>query len=147
MGKTALATNIAFNVAQNNETVGFFSLEMAHEQLGARVLGGEARIPADWVRRGDLNQQAFDQLIETKRRTDGFPLWIDDTPALTVAGLRARPAIKAPAWPRPDRDRLSTAASAGPGRWDPRRPARANRVQEVSEITRALKGLAKELDL
>jgi replicative DNA helicase len=70
MGKTALATNIAFNGAQNGATVGFFSLEMANEQLGARVLGGESRIPADWVRRGDLNQQRFDKLVEAKRRVD-----------------------------------------------------------------------------
>jgi replicative DNA helicase len=90
MGKTALATNIGFNAAQNGETVGFFSLEMASEQLGARVLGGESRIPADWVRRGDLNQQHFNQLIEAKRRTDGLPLWIDDTPVLTVSGVRTR---------------------------------------------------------
>ena len=110
MGKTALATNIGFNAAQNGATVGFFSLEMADEQLGARVLGGKSRIPADWVRRGDLNQQHFGQLIEAKRRTDGLPLWIDDTPALTVVGLRARARqIKTPAWPRPDRDRLSPA--------------------------------------
>src|SRR5207302_910094 len=94
MGKTALATNIGFNAAQNGETVGFFSLEMANEQLGARVLGGESRIPADWVRRGDLNQQHFNQLIEAKRRTDGLPLWIDDTPALTVAALRESGSIE-----------------------------------------------------
>jgi replicative DNA helicase len=148
MGKTALATNIAFNGAQNGATVGFFSLEMANEQLGARVLGGESRIPADWVRRGDLNQQHFDKLVEAKRRTDGLPLWIDDTPALTVSGLRARARrLK----------RRSGLDLIVIDYLQLLRPARAdgiyggqrerNRVQEVSEITRALKGLAKELYL
>ena len=148
MGKTALATNIAFNVAQNNETVGFFSLEMAHEQLGARVLGGESRIPADWVRRGDLNQQAFNQLVEAKRRTDGFPLWIDDTPALTVAGLRAR-ARRLKRRHGLDLIVIDYLQLLRPARADGIHGGQReqNRVQEVSEITRALKGLAKELDL
>jgi replicative DNA helicase len=148
MGKTALATNIGFNAAQNGETVGFFSLEMANEQLGARVLGGESRIPADWVRRGDLNQQHFNQLIEAKRRTDGLPLWIDDTPALTVAGLRTR-ARRLKRRHGLDLVVIDYLQLLRPARKDRIQGGQReqNRVQEVSEITRDLKGLAKELDL
>jgi replicative DNA helicase len=148
MGKTALATNIAFNAAKEGVTVGFFSLEMANEQLGARVLGGETRISANWVRRGDLNQQHFDQLKEAKRRTDELPFWIDDTPAMTVAGLRAR----ARRLKRRhglgliviDYLQLLQPAQAGGIH---RGQREQNRVQEISEITRALKGLAKDLEV
>jgi replicative DNA helicase len=144
MGKTALATNIAFNAAQKGETVGFFSLEMANEQLGARVLGGEIRIPADWVRRGDLEQQHFNQLIEAKRRTDGLPLWIDDTPALTVAGLRTR-ARRLKRRHGLDLIVIDYLQLLQPARADAIYGGQRerNRVQEVSEITRALKGVAK----
>ena len=148
MGKTALATNIGFNAAQKGETVGFFSLEMANEQLGARVLGGESQIPADWVRRGDLNQQHFNQLIEAKRRTDGLPLWIDDTPALTVSGLRAR-ARRLKRRHGLDLVVIDYLQLLRPAREDRVQGGQReqNRVQEVSGITRDLKGLAKELDL
>jgi replicative DNA helicase len=148
MGKTAIATNIAFNGAQNGATVGFFSLEMANEQLGARVLGGESRIPADWVRRGDLNQQHFNKLVEAKRRTDGLPLWIDDTPSLTVSGLRAR-ARRLKRRSGLDLIVIDYLQLLQPARADGIYGGQRerNRVQEVSEITRALKGLAKELYL
>jgi replicative DNA helicase len=148
MGKTALATNIAYNAARKAVTVGFFSLEMAHEQLGARLLGGESRISADWVRRGDLNQQHFDQLREAKRRTDGLPLWIEDAPALTVAGLRAR-ARRLKRRHGLDLIVIDYLQLLQPARADGsyRGQREQNRVQEVSEITRALKGLAKELEV
>jgi replicative DNA helicase len=148
MGKTALATNIAVNAAQSGVTVGFFSLEMVHEQLGARVLGGESQISADWVRRCDLNQRHFDQLIEAKRRTDGLSLWIDDTPALTVARLRAR-ARRLKRRHGLHLILIDYLQLLQPARADGshRGQREQNRVQEVSEITRALKGLAKELDL
>ena len=90
MGKTAMAVNIACNAAENGKSVGFFSLEMAQEQLASRVLAGESGIPADWVRRADLNQKHFDKLLEAKRRTDGLPLHIDDEPGLSVAAMHAR---------------------------------------------------------
>jgi replicative DNA helicase len=121
---------------------------MAHEQLGARLLGGESRISADWVRRGDLNQQHFDQLREAKRRTDGLPLWIEDAPALTVAGLRAR-ARRLKRRHGLDLIVIDYLQLLQPARADGsyRGQREQNRVQEVSEITRALKGLAKELEV
>lgn len=142
MGKTALAENIARNAAKFGKSVGFFSLEMANEQLGSRVLAGESGIPADWVRRADLNQQHFDKLCEAKRQTDDLPLYIDDTPGLSVDAMHAR----ARRWKRQHGldliviDYLQLAQAPSPeGRRD------QNRVQEVSEITARSKRLAKDL--
>jgi replicative DNA helicase len=142
MGKTALAENIARNASKAGKSVGFFSLEMANEQLGSRVLAGESGIPADWVRRADLNQQHFDKLLEAKRQTDDLPLYIDDTPGLSVDAMHAR----ARRWKRQHGldliviDYLQLAQAPRPeGRRD------QNRVQEVSEITARSKRLAKDL--
>jgi len=145
MGKTALATDLAFNAACNGETAGFFSLEMADAQLGARVLGGVTKIPSDWVRRGgDLNSGQFDKLLKAQQDYGGLPLWIDDTPALSVPGLRARAR-------RLKRQRgLALVVVDYLQLLQPTRPngrGEQNRVQEVSEITRGLKALAKELDV
>jgi replicative DNA helicase len=145
MGKSALAVDIALNAVKNGYVVGIFSLEMADVQLGSRVLGGESGIASDWVRRGDLNQQDFDRLLEAKRKLDGLPLFIDDTPGHTVAAVRSRARrLKR----RRGLDLIVTdyLQLIQPTRAD-RFHGQQNRVQEVSEITRALKALAKELDV
>ena len=157
MGKTALATNIAFNVANLTDTivdengneapvddpvVGFFSLEMSAEQLAARILAEGAQIASDKIRKGELNQTEFDRLVQTSQRLQKAPLYIDDTPALTVSALRTRAR-------RLKRqhglglivvDYLQLLQGSGAGR-------EQNRVQEISEITRGLKTLAKELEV
>ena len=155
MGKTALATNIAFNIVAANDSridehgveipvdkpvVGFFSLEMSAEQLAARILAENAQIPGDKIRKGELNQAEFDRLVKASQRLQKAPLYIDDTPALTLSALRTR----ARRLKRQqglglvivDYLQLVQAATRDP-----------NRVQEVAEITRGLKALAKELDV
>lgn len=158
MGKTALATNIAFNVASNpnmfvdedgarkpvdSPVVGFFSLEMSSQQLATRVLAENAEIASDSIRRGELNQNQFDRLVQASQKLQTMPLYIDDTPALTIATLRTRA-------------RRLKRRSGGLGLivvdylqlLQPSRLAREpSRVQEISEITRGLKTLAKELDV
>ncbi|PPR09836.1 MAG: Replicative DNA helicase [Alphaproteobacteria bacterium MarineAlpha11_Bin1] len=157
MGKTALATNIAFNVANlsdtivdenGNETpiddpvVGFFSLEMSSEQLASRILAEGAQIPSDKIRKGELNQTEFDRLVQTSQKLQKAPLYIDDTPALSVSALRTRAR------------RLKRQIGLGLIVVDylqllqgSNRSRDQNRVQEISEITRGLKTLAKELDV
>jgi len=157
MGKTALATNIAFNVANLSDTlvdesgketliddpvVGFFSLEMSSEQLASRILAEGAQIPSDKIRKGELNQNEFDRLVQTSQRLQNAPLYIDDTPALSVSALRTRAR------------RLKRQHGLGLIVVDYLQLLQAsisrkehNRVQEISEITRGLKTLAKELDV
>jgi replicative DNA helicase len=146
MGKSALAVDISLNAAKRGCVVGVFSLEMADVQLASRVLGGESGIASDWVRRADLNQQHFDRLLEAKRKTDRLPLFIDDTPGHTVAALRSRARrLKR----RHGLDLIVTdyLQLIQPTRADGSHGGQQNRVQEVSEITRGLKALAKELDV
>ena len=157
MGKTAFATNIAYNVANLTDTVededgnvrpvddnvvGFFSLEMSAEQLAGRILAEGSQIPSDKIRKGEMNQHEFDRLVQASQRLQKAPLYIDDTPALTVSALRTRAR-------RLKRqhglglivvDYLQLLQGSGGGR-------EQNRVQEVSEITRGLKTLAKELNV
>lgn len=154
MGKTALATNIAYNAADaarkaaetgaqtNGAVVGFFSLEMSAEQLATRILSESAEISSDRIRRGDIGQEYFDRIVAASQTLTRLPLFIDDTPALSVSALRTRAR------------RLKRQHNLGlividylqllqsmPGV----RPE--NRVQELSEITRGLKTLAKELEV
>ena len=148
MGKTALATNIAFNAAcahqEKNEgaVVAFFSLEMSADQIATRILGQEARISSDKIRRGELNKEDFPTFVEVSRRLASIPLYIDDTPALTVSALRTR----ARRLKRKNGlgliviDYLQLVHPSPGSRSD-------GRVQEVSEMTRGLKGLAKELNV
>jgi len=150
MGKTALATNIALNAAKayhetNNKQgsgVAFFSLEMSAEQLSTRLLGDYSSVPADRIRRGDVKQDDFKKFVETSRRLAKFPLYIDDTPALSISSVRTRARRLKRLVPHLgliviDYLQLLSGSSRNDG----------NRVQEVSEITRGLKGIAKELDL
>jgi len=157
MGKTALATNIAFNVASLNDVVadedgnetpiddpvvGFFSLEMSAEQLAGRILAEGAQIASDRIRKGELNQPEFDRLVQTSQRLQKAPLYIDDTPALTVSALRtrARRLKRQQGLGLIVVDYLQLLQGSATAR-------EQNRVQEISEITRGLKTLAKELEV
>src|SRR5215469_6590191 len=105
MGKTSLATNIAFNaakayvagvgpdgrkIAEDGAVIGFFSLEMSAEQLATRILAEESGTSSDRIRRGDVRREDFDRFIAASQRLSTVPLFIDDTPALTVSALRTR---------------------------------------------------------
>ncbi|MEM8798949.1 MAG: replicative DNA helicase [Pseudomonadota bacterium] len=157
MGKTALATNIAFETAKRflkdtsegiapNETpgaqVGFFSLEMAADQLAARILAQQAAINSEDFRKGSLNEEQFRRLARTAQELNQLPFYIDDTPALTIAGLRtrARRLKRKHGLSMIVVDYLQLLQGSGSR-------AQENRVQEISEITRGLKTLAKSLDV
>ena len=145
MGKTALATNIAYHAAQNimnrqeKSSVAFFSLEMSSEQLSTRILSEQARIKSDDIRRGKVTEEEINRYIETSRNIYNLPLFIDETPAITIATLsnRAR--------------RIKRLFGVSLIVVDYIQLMRANtfknegRVQEISEITQGLKALAKEL--
>ena len=96
MGKTALATNIAYNAAQQilkrqeKSSVAFFSLEMSSEQLSTRILSEQARIKSDDIRRGKVTEEEINRYIETSRNIYNLPLYIDETPAITIATLSNR---------------------------------------------------------
>jgi len=160
MGKTALATNIAFNAAKARATarrkddedtddspvdgavVGFFSLEMSAEQLATRILSEQSEMPSEHLRRGQLDDNSFLKLVRASQDLENIPLFIDDTPALTIDALRSR----ARRLKRQHKlsfvivDYLQLLRASNQRRND-------NRVQEVSEITQGLKALAKELDV
>ncbi len=150
MGKTALATNIAYNAAysharskgEEGAVVGFFSLEMSSEQLAARILSEQSNISSDRMRKGELSNDEFERLVVASQTLHGIPIFIDDTPALNISALRTR----ARRLKRQHNlglivvDYLQLLAPSHPGRGD-------GRVQEVSEITRGLKTLAKELEV
>lgn len=149
MGKSALATNIAFSVAQaglrkqhGGGTVAFFSLEMSSEQLATRLLAQESRVPSDKIRRGKIREEDFHRFAEVGHELNRLPLWIDDTPALNVAALRtrARRIRRQHGLDLIVIDYLQLMQPVDSSRKD-------NRVQEVSDITRALKGLAKDLNV
>lgn len=151
MGKTAFATNMAFNAATarlkdpvngGGAPVAFFSLEMSAEQLALRLLGQETGISSDRIRRGSITQDDFPKFVEVSRNLSQLPLFIDDTPALSVAALRTR----ARRLQRQEGlgliviDYLQLMSAGMKG-------SSENRVQEVSEITRGLKAIAKELNV
>ena len=147
MGKTALATNIAFHAAKKIQETGkkgsiaFFSLEMSSEQLSTRILAEQARIKSNDIRRGKISEEQFEQFIETSKNISELPLFIDETPAISVAALsnRARRIKRLEGLDMVVIDyiqlmRASVAVKEG-------------RVQEISEITQGLKALAKELSV
>lgn len=149
MGKTALATNLAFNAAlatlekkEGGGAVAFFSLEMSSEQLANRILGQESGLSSDLIRRGDIGKSDFPRLVEVSNRLNSLPLFIDDTPALSVAALRtrARRLMRQEGLGMIVIDYLQLLSS-------PSKRASENRVLELSEITRNLKALAKELNV
>jgi replicative DNA helicase len=158
MGKTALATNIAFNAAEmyrreraadgsatveDGAVVGFFSLEMSAEQLATRVLSEESGVASDRIRRGDVSHEDFDNFVKASQKLASVPLFIDDTPALTIAGLRTR----ARRLQRQQGLGLICIDYLQLLRGTDQRRGAENRVQEISEITRGLKSLAKELNV
>jgi replicative DNA helicase len=155
MGKTSLATNIAFNIAESYEAetqadgsmkaanggvVGFFSLEMSSEQLATRIISEQARVSSSKIRRGDISQPDLEKIINCGRHIEKIPLFIDPTGGISIAQLSARAR-------RLKRQRgldviivdyvqLMQGSS---------KRASENRVQEITEITTGLKSLAKEL--
>ncbi|WP_157217674.1 replicative DNA helicase [Flavisphingomonas formosensis] len=155
MGKTSLATNIAFNAAQRlvrdredgiedaksmGAAVAFFSLEMSADQLATRILSEQSNISSENLRMGKISQADFRNLARAAAELEGLPLYIDDTPGLTIAAMRTRAR-------RLKRQRgiglivvdyLQLLQGSG-------RSSDGNRVQEISEISRGLKTLAKEL--
>jgi replicative DNA helicase len=157
MGKTALATNIAYNAARkfhalresgedpqggDGAVVGFFSLEMSADQLATRLLAEAANIPSEKLRRGLLSRDEFQKLVLAAQELEEIPFFIDDTPALSIAALRtrARRLKRQHGLSLVIVDYLQLVRPSGRNRSD-------NRVQEVSEITQGLKALAKELDV
>ena len=147
MGKTALATNIAFHAAKKIQESGrkgaiaFFSLEMSSEQLSTRILAEQSRIKSNDIRRGKISEEQFEQFIETSKDISELPLYIDETPAISVAALsnRARRIKRLYGLDMLviDYIQLMRASSA----------VKEGRVQEISEITQGLKALAKELTI
>lgn len=140
MGKTALATNIAFQAAMRKQKVAFFSLEMSSEQLALRILGSETGIPSDRIRRGAIQEHEMHLLTKTSQKLLDVPLFIDDTPALTVSGLRTR-ARRLHRQEKLDLIIVDYLQLMHAG------VNQDNRVQELSFITRSLKSLAKELSI
>ena len=148
MGKSALATNIAFHVATTTKTgetaapVAFFSLEMSAEQLGTRILSERARIDSNSIRQGQLSSEEFDRLIEASDALSTAPFFIDDTPSLSVSQVasRARRMKRTTGLGLIVIDYLQLLMSQLGARPE-------NRVQEISNISRALKAMAKELDV
>ena len=147
MGKTALATNIAFNAAENIQTqnkkssVAFFSLEMSSEQLSTRILSEQSRIKSNDIRRGKINQEDFEKFIEASKNLENLPLNIDDTPAITISALsnRARRLKRKQGLDLIVIDYIQLMKSSG--------YRNEGRVLEIAEITQGLKALAKELDV
>ena len=147
MGKTALATNIAYNAAQNilkrqeKSSVAFFSLEMSSEQLSTRILSEQARIKSDDIRRGKVTEEEINRYIETSRNIYNLPLYIDETPAITIATLsnRARRIKRLFGLSLVVVDYIQLMQS--------NLHKNEGRVQEISEITQGLKALAKELSV
>jgi replicative DNA helicase len=156
MGKTALATNIAFNIAKawrgeegpdgNLKTVdggivGFFSLEMSAEQLATRIIAEQADIASYKIRRGDITEAEFMRLSDAARLMQSVPLYIDETGGITISQLtaRARRLQRQKGLDMLVIDYIQLLS--GSGKKD------AGRVQEVTEITTGLKALAKELNV
>ena len=146
MGKTALATNIAFNAAkfyssdEEKGSVVMFSLEMSAEQIGLRILAEQSKIPSDKLRKGELTEKDSIALSDTYKEIHNLKFFFDDSPNLTVSELRSKLRryknnynIKLVLI-----DYLQLIKPEG---------NKDNRVNELSEITRNLKQLAKEFDL
>ena len=146
MGKTALATNIAFNAAKNIQDKGeksciaFFSLEMSSEQLSTRILAEQSRIKSNDIRRGKISEDQFDKFIETSKNIADLPLYIDETPAISIVALsnRARRIKRIHGLDMIVVDYIQLMKGTN---------FKDGRVQEISEITQGLKALAKELSV
>ena len=157
MGKTALGTNIAFNAAKkfkeeedefgnkiivDGGKVAFFSLEMSSEQLATRVLAEQSKITGDKMRKAELSKDDFTKIAKVSSELQNLNLFIDDNPVLTIPSLRSR-ARRLKRIYNIDLiiiDYLQLMSGSSNSRND-------GRVQEISEITRGLKGIAKELNI
>ena len=153
MGKTSLATNIAFNVAKaykkgampdgsegavDGGVVGFFSLEMSAEQLAGRILAEASEISSHKIRQGDMSEEEFRRFVDAAKTLEACPLYIDDTAAIPIAQLAARAR------------RLKRTHGLDVLIIDYLQLVRGtsdNRVQEIGEISMGLKAIAKELDI
>jgi len=157
MGKTSLATNIAYQIAKayeaehnpdgtvkvkNGGIVGFFSLEMSSEQLATRILSEQAEIASGHIRRGTINEDEFSKIFEVSKQLERIPLYIDDTGGITVAQLaaRARRLKRQRGLDVIVIDYLQLLSGTS-------RRSSENRVLEITEITSKLKALAKELNV
>ena len=155
MGKTSLATNIAFNIAKaykrgrltdgtegavNGGVVGFYSLEMSAEQLAGRILAEASEISSHKIRQGDMTESEFRRFVDAAKALEACPLYIDDTPALPISQLaaRARRLKRTHGLDVLIIDYLQLVRPA---------TAKDSRVNEVSEITQGLKAIAKELNI
>jgi len=147
MGKTALATNIAFNAAQKLQdngkisSIAFFSLEMSSEQLSTRILAEQSRIKSNDIRRGRISDEQFDKFLETSKNISELPLYIDETPAISIAALgnRARRIKRKFGLDMIVVDYIQLMRGTFNNK--------DGRVQEISEITQGLKAIAKELSV
>jgi replicative DNA helicase len=156
MGKTALATNIAYNVAKayrgevqadgqmksvNGGVIGFFSLEMSAEQLATRILSERTGISSSSIRRGDISEGDFDKIRDHAIEMQSLPFYVDDTGGLSISQLsaRARRLKRQKGLDLLIIDYIQLLSGSG------RRSD--NRVQEITEITTSLKALAKELNV
>ena len=157
MGKTALATNIAYHVAKNYNAeykpdgtldvkdggvVAFFSLEMSSEQLATRIIAEQTGLPSEQIRRGKIDDGQFQRLVEVSQQLQSLPLYIDSTGGLTIAQVaaRARRLKRQRGLGLIVVDYLQLLAGSS-------RKAQEGRVQEVTEITVGLKALAKEMNV
>ncbi len=145
MGKTSLATNIAFNAAKfiqdsgKKSSIAFFSLEMSSEQLSTRILSEQARIGSNDIRRGRISDEQFDQFLETSKNIAELPLFIDETPAISIASMsnRARRIKRLHGLDMVVVDYIQLMKGTFNNK--------DGRVQEISQITQGLKAIAKEL--
>lgn len=149
MGKTSLATNIAFSVAKsigtldgNHGVVGFFSLEMSAEQLATRIISEQAEVSSEAIRRGVAKPHEFDRVLDTCTTLRGLPLHIDDTGGISIAQLaaRARRLKRQHGLELIVVDYLQLLTSGSNSGY-------SNRVQEITQITVGLKALAKEMNV
>ena len=145
MGKTSLATNIAFNAAQKlqdsgkKSSIAFFSLEMSSEQLSTRIISEQARISSNDIRRGRISDEQFDKFLETSKNIAELPLFIDETPAISIAAMsnRARRIKRLHGLDMVVVDYIQLMKGTTFNK--------DGRVQEISQITQGLKAIAKEL--
>src|SRR5215831_10199462 len=157
MGKTSLATNIAYNIARawrgdvrpdghtqttNGGIIGFFSLEMSAEQLATRIISEQTEIPSYRIRRGEIDPADFDRIAAIAREMESLPLYIDETGGISIAQLaaRARRLKRQKGLDLLVIDYIQLLSGSS-------HKAAQGRVQEVTEITTGLKALAKELSV
>ncbi len=146
MGKTALATNIAFNAAKKiqengrESSIAFFSLEMSSEQLSTRILAEQSRIKQNDIRRGKITEEQMHKFIQSSKNIIDLPLYIDETPAISIAALsnRARRIKRNHGLDMVVIDYIQLMRASN---------SKDGRVQEISEITQGLKALAKDLSV